>query len=106
MLKYYFTGFGNYSSDFGWDSGMSSSIEGKATPAYKSQEGVDAEVNSYAGSRNAYGTVCAPSKKRAQQLLNEFDESFETIEFEREKRPRIKLKPIASSVPGRALAAK
>ena len=85
MLYWNFTGFGNYSETFGWDNGMSSSIVGKAKPAYKNKQGIEITFdNSYGGSRNITGRVYAPSRKEAIVMLEKLDDSYPVKEYERD----------------------
>lgn len=81
MLKWEFSGFGNFSTNFGWDDGLCSRINSKATPGFNAQMGVECEVYSHGGSRTAYGMVFAPSKARAKELLREFDARYPVVEY-------------------------
>jgi len=107
MNVYEFSGMGNYSYTFDWDSGLTASI-GKKTTAAKAREIVD-EASGYSstfntynppdpkqrgvyryfnnengGSRNARGYVVARNETEAQALLDEWSsENYPIKEYVR-----------------------
>jgi len=104
-LKIYeFSGFGNYSTSFGWDDGLSCTL-GEST-TFKSAlqaeqnlleynnlsyglpetpvKGVYCTFNEYGGNRNIYGYVIAISRRDARKLLAEFEQNWEVVEYERD----------------------
>ena len=95
ILKVYsFSGFGNFSTDFGWDNGLSCSLGESITVkrALEAQErynlptspakGVFYTINEYGGSRNVDGFVIANSRRDARKMLAEFEEKFIVVEYE------------------------
>jgi hypothetical protein len=90
-LRYFkFKGFGNYSEDFDWDTGLVSDIEDEisfeeamdVTGDVKPVIGVYDEVDAYGGSRNAYGVVVARSMQQAIKLLRDYDDTYKVVEYE------------------------
>lgn len=103
MKIYNFSGFGNFSSSFGWDNGLTSSLGSETTlenalekehqvvtnsclgsyglPS-DLEEGVFYNINEHGGSRNVYGFVIASTKEQASEMLAEFDNSFDVVEYE------------------------
>ena len=97
MKFFYFTGYGNYSTVFGWDSGISVGIVKEISPEefwdmYKdysvavqepvpfpseARKGVHvAFYNEYGGSRDIRGYIVADSKEEAEKLLEEWEKEF------------------------------
>lgn len=102
LKTYEFSGFGNYSTDYGWDHGLYCSIGEKTTLSLALSDedrlreyngwdyglpeqpvrGVYYTLNEHGGSRNVYGFVIAKSRRDARSLLDELEELFEFIEYE------------------------
>ena len=89
-----FGGHGNYSTDFGWDNGLSCTLgeemnyeqvcEGWEDDHHTSEiPGVEIfHSDTYGGSRNVYGFVVAPSEEQALQLLKLYEETYEVTPYE------------------------
>ena len=96
LKTYEFSGFGNFSSCFGWDNGLSCSLGANTTLAKANSDdnswycqlpetpkrGIFSHENTYGGSRNVYGFVIANSRRDARKLLNELENSYEIVEYE------------------------
>ena len=103
ILKVYsFSGFGNFSTCFGWDNGLSCSLGAQTTLAraledekglseyngwsynlpVSIEKGVFHTINEHGGSRNVDGYVIANSSRDARRMLAEFSSSFEVVEYE------------------------
>lgn len=101
------SGFGNYSTCFGWDNGLSVSVQDRAFNIEEWNESLsqwerehtggtffvhenvqigsfDYYNNDHGGSRNLSGWICATSVEDAQKILNEWaEENFPVVEYER-----------------------
>lgn len=103
MKVFEFSGFGNFSSSFGWDNGLSSTLEQELSfeealineemnCAYSAfytclpsepTEGVFINYfGEQGGTRNVSGWVIAQSQQQAIKILRKFDDSYEVVEYE------------------------
>ena len=105
ILKvYFFSGFGNFSTDFGWDNGLDCSL-GESTTLKRALEaeqrlieyngwtynlpisptkGIFYTLNEHGGSRNIEGYVIANSRRNARKMLAELEEKFIVVEYEQD----------------------
>lgn len=81
MKSFKFTGFGNYSSH-GWDNGLSTNLKEEIDSISEVSGVIETLFNEYGGSRNVEGLVFANSKEEAEQLLREYESTFEVIEYQ------------------------
>ena len=93
-LKVYgFCGFGNYSHSFGWDNGISCHLGNRITRKLELRqlptilvEGVVVDTfNEYGGSRNVGGFIVAYSRRDARRMLNDYEDRFVVVEYERDE---------------------
>lgn len=103
MNAWYFSGFGNYSEDYDWFSGVTAKVEHQVSlddiymdpdTTYgewfnveqllqlNPEEIVFSTINVYGGSMNIDGVVLADTKEEAEALVKEYAESFGVKEYE------------------------
>lgn len=68
MQTFEFSGFGNFSTNFGWDNGLQIEVIGEL-PDVGMTSCIEATDNSHNGSRNVYGMVTARNKYRANRMV-------------------------------------
>ena len=108
MRTFEFSGIGNYSQSFGWDNGISCSIDkdvafntakdidehncssdsfavyGGVLPS-KPIEGIYISFfNDNAGTRNVRGWIIAEDIEKAEEMLTNYEASYEVVEYEAE----------------------
>jgi len=102
MTTFEFTGFGNFSENFNWDTGLNSSIQNQITfdeainienklsdyngwsyglPC-KPSKGIYYTSNEHNNSRNVEGFIIAENRNDAEKMLKEFDGSFLVVKYE------------------------
>jgi len=83
LMMWRYSGFGNYSTDFGWDNGLFCTYDTKRyEKSHADTPGVEImHSNTHAGSRNEEGWVHAYNAIHAQMLLNQHMDKYPVKEM-------------------------
>lgn len=94
MQVFKFSGFGNYSSDFGWSSGLPCQLSLSSWQELNDDETITGLVvinepglyegvfNDNSGSRSVHGYIVAEDREDAAFLLKEYESNFPVIQYQ------------------------